>query len=65
MTRLIALYPRAWRDRYETEFRALMAERPPRPGDRFDIVRGAIDARLNPQVPGAASRGAGPRDPRC
>ena len=48
MTRLMALYPQAWRDRYEDEFLALLAERPPDPLDRVDIVRGAIDARLHP-----------------
>jgi len=50
VTRLVALYPRTWRDRYEDEFLALLSERPPDPLDRIDIVRGAIDARLNPQV---------------
>lgn len=50
MSRMLALYPRGWRDRYEVEFRALMAERPPGPLDGFDIVRGAIDARLHPQL---------------
>jgi hypothetical protein len=58
MTRLIALYPRTWRDRYELEFIALMAERPPDPRDRIDIVRGAIDARLHPQL-----RSIGPDGP--
>ena len=53
MTRLIGLYPRTWRDRYEDEFLALLAERPPDPLDRLDIVRGAIDARLHPQVKGS------------
>ena len=53
MTRLVGLYPRAWRDRYEDEFLALLAERPPDPLDRLDIVRGAIDARLHPQVQGS------------
>ena len=47
---LIQLYPAAWRDRYEVEFLALLEARPPTLGDRFDIVRGAIDARLHPQV---------------
>ena len=50
MSRLIALYPRAWRDRYEDEFLGLIADRPPTIADRFDIVRGALDARLHPQV---------------
>ena len=53
MNRLVALYPQAWRDRYEDEFLALLAERRPDPRDRLDIVRGAVDARLHPQVDGA------------
>jgi hypothetical protein len=50
MTRLVRLYPRAWRDRYEEEFLALLAERPPTLGDLVDTVRGALDAHLNPQA---------------
>lgn len=50
MTRLVALYPRAWRERYESEFLALMADRSPGPGDRLDVIRGAVDARLHPQL---------------
>jgi hypothetical protein len=49
MTRLVRLYPRAWRDRYEDEFLALLAERPPTLGDLVDTVRGAVDAHMNPQ----------------
>jgi hypothetical protein len=49
MTRLVRLYPRAWRDRYEEEFLALLAERPPTLGDLVDTIRGAVDAHLNPQ----------------
>jgi hypothetical protein len=48
MTRLIGLYPQAWRTRYEDEFLALLSDRPPDVLDRLDIVRGAIDARLHP-----------------
>jgi hypothetical protein len=44
------LYPAAWRARYGVEFEALLAERPPSRRDAFDIVLGAIDARLSPQV---------------
>jgi hypothetical protein len=59
MSRMLTLYPRAWRERYEIEFRALMAARPPGPRDRLDIVRGGIDARLHPQVgPGLPADGA-------
>lgn len=53
MTRLVSLYPRDWRDRYEEEFLTLFAERPPTAGDRLDVVRGALDAHLHPQVPGS------------
>jgi hypothetical protein len=53
MTRLVRLYPTAWRRRYEAEFLALLADHPPTLEERFDIVRGALDARLHPQVRGA------------
>lgn len=56
MTRLIALYPRAWRDRYEHEFLALLEDRTPQARDRLDIVRGAVDSRLHPQA-GRSSSG--------
>jgi hypothetical protein len=49
MSRLVRLYPEAWRKRYEDEFLALLAERPPTIGDIVDTVRGAVDAHLNPQ----------------
>ncbi len=52
MSRLVGLYPSAWRVRYEEEFLALLAARPPASiGDRLDLMRGAVDARLHPQVP--------------
>jgi hypothetical protein len=47
---LIRLYPTAWRERYGREFAALLAERPPSKRDLLDIVLGAVDARLSPQV---------------
>jgi hypothetical protein len=50
MSRFVRLYPRAWRDRYEVEFLGLIGDRPPTPLERFDIVRGALDAHLHPQV---------------
>jgi hypothetical protein len=52
VSRLLRLYPGAWRDRYGEEFLALLAERPSSFADRVDIVRGALDARLQPQIPG-------------
>jgi len=48
--RLIRLYPADWRARYGDELMALLAERPPTIRDRIDIVRGAVDARVDPQV---------------
>jgi len=47
---LLSLYPRSWRERYGEEFAELLAARPPSLGERIDIVRGAVDARLHPQI---------------
>jgi hypothetical protein len=52
MSRLLALYPAAWRARYGDEFLALLVDRPPSLRERLDIVRGALDAHTNPQIPG-------------
>lgn len=49
-TRLLRLYPRAWRERYGEEFAALLGERPASPRDTFDIVLGALDAHLRPRT---------------
>ena len=50
MTRLVRLYPRSWRDRYEAELVDLLEQRPMSPGDAIDLVRGALDAHLHPQA---------------
>ncbi len=50
MSRLVRLYPEAWRSRYEVELVDLLASRPPTLLERLDIVRGALDAHLHPQV---------------
>jgi hypothetical protein len=52
MSRLLGLYPERWRARYGDEFLVLLGDRPPALRDRFDIVRGALDAHLSPQIPG-------------
>ena len=52
MNRLLALYPEGWRARYGAEFLALLEDRPPSLLERLDIVRGALDAHTNPQLPG-------------
>ncbi len=49
MSLLIRLYPAAWRARYEDEFLAVLEERPLSPFDAFDILLGALDARLRPR----------------
>ncbi|HEX5822990.1 MAG TPA: hypothetical protein VFY18_00900 [Candidatus Limnocylindrales bacterium] len=50
MSRLVRLYPRAWRERYLAELEDLLADRPPTVRDRLDIVRGAFDAWVHPQL---------------
>lgn len=52
MSRLLSLYPRAWRERYRAELLELLAEHPPTWRDQLDLAWGALDARLNPQVQG-------------
>jgi hypothetical protein len=49
MSKLVRLYPKAWRDRYEDEFLALLEARPPTTRDMLDVVLGAVDAHLHPQ----------------
>lgn len=48
--RLLRLYPRAWRDRYEEEFAALLEQQPATLGAYADIVLSAIVARLRALV---------------
>ena len=57
MSRIVRLYPRVWRERYLAELEDLLADRPPTLGDRLDLVRGALDAWVRPQLVG---RPAGP-----
>ena len=42
--------PRGWRARYEAELFAILEERPPTFGDSLDLLRGALDARLHPEL---------------
>jgi Rieske Fe-S protein len=50
-TRLVLrAYPRSWRQRYGAEMRALVSERRPGWRDLWDLMRGALDARLHPQL---------------
>ena len=50
MRALLTLYPRSWRRRYGAEFGAVLDEQRSSPGLILDIVLGAIDAHLDPQV---------------
>ena len=50
MKALVRLYPRAWRDRYEAEVIDLLDQRRPSFRDALDLVVGAVDAHLHPQV---------------
>ena len=50
MSALIRLYPAAWRARYGAEFEALLVDRPATLRDRVDVILGALDARLSPQL---------------
>jgi hypothetical protein len=47
---LLRLYPHPWRERYGEEFEELLSERPPSVRHRLDIVRGALDAHLHPEL---------------
>src|SRR5205814_1634473 len=57
---MLHLYPRAWRDRYEDEVRALLEERGATAATLVDLLFGALDAHLDPTylaagaAPGAA-----------
>ena len=48
--RLVRLYPRAWRGRYEEEFLAMLEQGRWSIRDLFDVALGVVDAWLRPQV---------------
>jgi hypothetical protein len=50
MTWLLHLYPARWRERYGEEFRAVLAHQRASVGLFFDVLAGAVDAHLHPQV---------------
>jgi hypothetical protein len=50
MRLLLRLYPRAWRDRYGLELEQLVADQPISFALVVDLLAGAIDARLHPQM---------------
>lgn len=50
MSRLVELYPGAWRARYGEELEDLVAARPLGLGGSIDLVRGALDAHRHPEL---------------
>jgi hypothetical protein len=53
---LLLLYPRAWRQRYGAEMKEMLTAQRLTLRTALDLVAGAIDARLNPQLLPAQSR---------
>ena len=47
---ILRIYPAAWRARYRDELEELLEARRVRAGDLADLLRGALDARVHPQV---------------
>jgi len=47
---LVGLYPRAWRERYEEEFVAMLGQRPASVSDLVDVAFGVLDTWVRPQV---------------
>ena len=47
---LLRLYPKAWRDLYGEEFAGILGAQRLSPRLLLDIIGGAVDARLQPQV---------------
>jgi hypothetical protein len=50
MNWLLRLYPAPWRERYGEEFSAVLASQRASPSLVLDVLAGAIDARLHPQI---------------
>jgi hypothetical protein len=50
MNWLLRLYPAPWRERYAEEFGAVLASQPASVGLVLDVLAGAIDAHLHPQI---------------
>lgn len=48
---LVRLYPRRWRERYGTEFKALLEQKSLGPRDYIDIARHLVDAHLHDNAP--------------
>ena len=58
-TFLLSLYPRAWRQRYGAEIADLLRQEPLSLRLVIDLIRGALDARLHPELVGPILAAAG------
>lgn len=58
MNWMLRLYPASWRERYGEEFGAVLASQRASPGLVLDVLAGALDARLHPQIRQADSEQA-------
>ncbi len=56
---LVALYPRAWRLRYGDELEELLVDQRLSFAIAFDLIRGAVDAHLHPEIFGSSMQTAG------
>ena len=56
---LVRLYPKAWRERYGEEFSEVLAGQHASVGLIVDVLGGALDARLHPQVHVRSTTGKG------
>src|SRR5882724_3620795 len=56
MTWLLRLYPARWRARYGEEFSAVLASQRASVGLVLDVLGGAIDAHLYPQIQNSKSK---------
>jgi hypothetical protein len=63
MSRLLRLYPRAWRGRYGAELASILEARPATFMDRVDLIRGAVDAHLHPELVARNGEARQARDP--
>jgi len=57
---LIRLYPSEWRARYGAELEDILASRTPSPGLIADVLLGAFDARMHPQLDPLPATSRGP-----
>lgn len=56
MNWMLRLYPAGWRERYGEEFDAVLASQRASIGLVLDVLGGAVDAHLHPQIQGSDSK---------